>query len=96
MGACCTRQNFAKDTILEYTSDFFSKRDDNNVEEEWNLNLDSNHFNSKNFNDYINQLLIYSEDNLLFSGKYVDVPEELTLYEVQKKLRIYDVVVIDI
>lgn len=39
---------------------------------------------------------IYSEDNLLFSGRYVDVPEELTLYEVQKKLRIYDVVVIDI
>lgn len=39
---------------------------------------------------------IYSEDNLLFSGKYVDVPEELTLYTVQKKLRIYDVVVIDI
>lgn len=39
---------------------------------------------------------IYSEDNLLFSGKYVDVPEELTLYEVQKKLRIYDVIVIDI
>ena len=39
---------------------------------------------------------IYSEDNLLFSGKYADVPEELTLYAVQKKLRIYDVVVIDI
>lgn len=39
---------------------------------------------------------IYSEDNLLFSGKYVDVPEELTLYVVQKKLHIYDVVVIDI
>lgn len=39
---------------------------------------------------------IYSDDNLLFSGKYVDVPEELTLYAVQKKLRIYDVIVIDI
>lgn len=39
---------------------------------------------------------IYSEDNLLFSGKYVDVPEELTLYAVQKKLRIYDVIVVDI
>lgn len=39
---------------------------------------------------------IYSEDNLLFSGRYVDVPEELTLYAVQKKLRIYDVVVVDI
>jgi len=39
---------------------------------------------------------IYSEDNLLFSGKYADVPEELTLYEVKKKLRIYDVVVVDI
>lgn len=39
---------------------------------------------------------IFSEDNLLFSGKYADVPEELTLYAVQKKLRIYDVIIINI
>ena len=39
---------------------------------------------------------VYSNNQLLYSGKYVDIPEDLTLYAVQKKLRIYDVVVIDI
>jgi hypothetical protein len=96
MGACCTRQNFAKDTILEYTSDFFSKRDDNNVEEEWNLNLDSNHFNSKNFNDYINQLLIYSEDNFNYKIKKVsfsDIYNIALLYQdnyTNSKYLLYD------
>ena len=39
---------------------------------------------------------VYSDNQLIYSGKYVDIPEDLTLYAVQKKLRIYDVVVIDI
>lgn len=39
---------------------------------------------------------VYSNDQLIYSGKYVDIPEDLTLYAVQKKLRIYDVVVVDI
>ena len=39
---------------------------------------------------------VYSNDQLIYSGQYVDIPEDLTLYAVQKKLRIYDVVVIDI
>lgn len=39
---------------------------------------------------------VYSDNQLIYSGKYVDIPEDLTLYAVQKKLRIYDVVVVDI
>lgn len=39
---------------------------------------------------------VYSNDQLIYSGKYADIPEDLTLYAVQKKLRIYDVVVVDI
>ena len=33
---------------------------------------------------------VYSNDQLIYSGKYVDIPEDLTLYAVQKKLRIYN------
>ena len=39
---------------------------------------------------------VYSDNQLIYSGKYVNIPEDLTLYGVQKKLRIYDVVVVDI
>ena len=39
---------------------------------------------------------VYSDNQLIYSGKYVDIPEDLTLYAVQKKLRIYDVIVVDI
>ena len=39
---------------------------------------------------------VYSNDQLIYSGKYADIPEDLTLYAVQKKLHIYDIVIIDI
>lgn len=39
---------------------------------------------------------VYSDNQLIYSGKYVHIPEDLTLYAVQKKLRIYDVIVVDI
>ena len=39
---------------------------------------------------------VYSDNQLIYSGKYVDIPKDLTLYAVQKKLRIYDVIVVDI
>ena len=39
---------------------------------------------------------VYSDNQLIYSGKYVDITEDLTMYAVKKKMRIYDVVVIDI
>ena len=97
MGACCTRQNLSKDTILDYTSVFNSNREEKNKEnDEWNLNYESNIFDSNSFNNNLNNLIIFSNENFDVKIKkisFIEIYNITLLYQenyTNSKYLLYD------
>lgn len=82
MGACCTRNYFAKD----YSSIFFSNNDNDllNEEKEWILNLEPIEFDSNEFNDNIQSLINYIDDNFKtksYKISFVEIYNMTLLYQ---------------
>ena len=82
MGACCTRNNFAKD----YSSIFFSNNDNDflNEEKEWILNLESIEFDSNEFSDNIQSLIFYIDENFKtksYKISFVEIYNITLLYQ---------------
>ena len=77
MGACCTRQELAKDTLLEKSSIFCSYRDEQKNEEDEisELFLESHQFDINIFNQNINELLLTLRDQIISKTKKISFHE---------------------
>ena len=77
MGACCTRQELAKDTLLEKSSIFCSYRDEQKNEEDQisDIFLESLKYDINIFNQNINNLLLDLRDQFISKTKKISFHE---------------------
>ena len=85
MGACCTRQELAKDTLLEKSSIFCSYRDEQKNEEDQisDIFLESLKFDYTVFNQNINNLLLDLRD------QFISKTKKITFHEIYNIILLY-------